>query len=613
MAWQYDNRKCCAIPAWAAAARGRRRRAARSAACVALVLPSSTARATVKGVAVKSYALDGLLREGRRRRRAASAEERLRDWRAGRQDVRVVASAALLVVLCHVFGVVASRSHEELRRCRGGGERCGASPLGQPTAGALLRTTAANPCFAAELLAPTYMLRLECEARRRKRHAGGAGRSRTRPALSGMLRTRQAAPCTRSSRRSLPGVCPGARSVRRWGRARGSPAPRPRACTRQAAAASHCEQGRQHAPRQGGAPWAQQEITFAARRRGRAFRADRAASPTALQAPCWLARSQRPPPCVSGAPRSRPVPGTSCALPEAARAGAGSELRGGCEPAPLPLSLQASTCELRLQCEARRRDPVRGRWGGGAPASHSRSRPALSGTLREGQAAPCTRISRGSLRRVCRGTRSAHSWGARPGQPSPPRTPARQPHDSLPRPSIASSAGSTRPAKMARPGPRGNPDLQPAAGAAPSARSAPPALPHVRPLAGWHESDARHRAGQGRHGAAPCWPCARRCDSALQPARPLRGPEPAAQAARAGLQLPALSGCPRGSAGRLGVIWPVARTPIGSVLALQPGKPAGECPGSAPRQQLRGGAQMAARPTRTPGRRAQGCWPPTGK
>jgi len=243
-----------------------------------------------------------------------------------------------------------------------------ASPLGQPTAGALLRTTAANPCFAAELLAPTYMLRLECEARRRKRHAGGAGRSRTRPALSGMLRTRQAAPCTRSSRRSLPGVCRGARSVRRWGRARGSPAPRPRACTRQAAAASHCEQGRQHAPRQGGAPWAQQEITFAARRRGRAFRADRAASPTALQAPCWLARSQRPPPCVSGAPRSRPVPGTSCALPEAARAGAGSELRGGCEPAPLPLSLQASTCELRLQCEARRRDPVRGRWG----AAHRR-------------------------------------------------------------------------------------------------------------------------------------------------------------------------------------------------------------------------------------------------
>ena len=305
---------------------------------------------------------------GRRRRRRAERGGAFAGLLAGRQDVRV-ASAALLVVLCHVFGVVASRSHEELRRCRGG-ERCGA-PLRWANQ---QRAHSSEQQLRAHALLLSYSRPPTCCVWSAKRAAasvtqGGQGEDASvRRFFSGMLRTRQAAPCTRSSRRSLPGVCRGARSVRRWGRARGSPAPRPRACTRQAAAASHCEQGRQHAPRQGGAPWAQQEITFAARRRGRAFRADRAASPTALQAPCWLARNQRPPPCVSGAPRSRPVPGTSCALPEAARAGAGSELRGGCEPAPLPLSLQASTCELRLQCEARRRDPVRGRWGGGAPA-----------------------------------------------------------------------------------------------------------------------------------------------------------------------------------------------------------------------------------------------------
>jgi hypothetical protein len=60
---------------------------------------------------------------------------------------------------------------------------------------------------------------------------------------------------------------------------------------------------------------------------------------------------QRLSPCGLGAPRSRPLPlePASGKLPAGRR---GSELRGGCEPAPLPLSLQSSTCELRLQCEA---------------------------------------------------------------------------------------------------------------------------------------------------------------------------------------------------------------------------------------------------------------------
>ena len=60
------------------------------------------------------------------------------------------------------------------------------------------------------------------------------------------------------------------------------------------------------------------------------------------------------------------------------------------------------------------------------------------------------------------------------------------------------------PAKAAHPaGPGGKSDLQqPAAGGAPSARTASPSPPQRRPLAGWPESSACHHAGRGRHGEA---------------------------------------------------------------------------------------------------------------
>jgi len=191
------------------------------------------------------------------------------------------------------------------------------------------------------------------------------------------------------------------------------PRQRPRAMhPRQAAAASHCEQRRQHAPRQDAAPRAQHETTSAARRRGRAFRADRAASPNALPALGWLAQNRS----------AATEPPTHCCWHLLRPAGSrpderrGSELRGACEPAPLPLSLQASTCELRLQCEARRRHPVRGRWG----AAHRRRILAPARRFPARRAHAIIQLhARAAVEEACascHGARSASSWGS----PAPP-------------------------------------------------------------------------------------------------------------------------------------------------------------------------------------------------
>jgi hypothetical protein len=153
---------------------------------------------------------------------------------------------------------------------------------------------------------------------------------------------------------------PARRAMGRVPPAAGAAQPHPHAgapSTRQLAAVQHREQRRQHAPRQDGAPWAQGETTFAARRRGRAFRAERAASSTALQVAGWLIGKRRPPPCGSGAPRRRPLSGTwllrEPPVPALAQCGRAAWLgRPGTLRACAPMNLGAARSAVRRRGRA---------------------------------------------------------------------------------------------------------------------------------------------------------------------------------------------------------------------------------------------------------------------